>query len=488
VKVTQEAPKGLRANLLGSYALDPISSPEFFEHAREEELKKFVFSLCFFHAVCLERRFFGPLGWNIPYEFTESDLRISVRQIGMFLDDFPNEIPLKALVYMTGECNYGGRVTEKMDRRLLMVLMETYYNTSVLQPEHEFGPGYAVPASVVSGDHQSYVEYLHSLPALAPPSVFGFHENATLTKDQNEAYSLCDELLMCMGTGSGAKGGLSTEEQVGNIASDVLQKVRKPWNVPEIERRYPVQYSESMNTVLTQELSRYNGLIKVVRDSLSDVQKAIRGQILMSPQLEVAFYSIFDGKVPAMWLKSSYPSLKPLGGYVNDLVERLKFYQLWIDQGIPKTFWFSGIYFVQAFTTGALQNFARKNKLPIDTCGFDFDIPKTAPLSRPEDGAYVYGLFLEGARWDETTWELGESEPKVLFTSFPLMWFIPMQKTEFRDFPHYETPMYKVSSRKGTLSTTGHSTNFILIYRTPSSLPASHWTRRGVAMLTSLDT
>jgi dynein heavy chain len=218
------------------------------------------------------------------------------------------------------------------------------------------------------------------------------------------------------------------------------------------------------------------------------MQKAIKGMILMSPQLELAFFSIFDGKVPAMWLSKSFPSLKPLGGYVNDLVERLKFYQVWIEKGIPMTFWFSGIYFTQAFTTGILQNYARKMKLPIDTIDFDFDLPKETPRTKPPDGAYVYGLFLEGARWDLSTWELGESEPKVLFAAFPLIWFIPLEAQEVSDYPHYECPIYKVSTRKGTLSTTGHSTNFVMPFRVPTKVSTAHWTRRGVALLTSLDT
>ena len=74
-----------------------------------------------------------------------------------------------------------------------------------------------------------------------------------------------------------------------------------------------------MNTVFTQELTRFNILIKVVRSSLQDIRKAIAGEILLSQQLEAAANSLFDGKVPEMWAAKSYPSLKPLGAYVKDL-------------------------------------------------------------------------------------------------------------------------------------------------------------------------
>lgn len=238
-----------------------------------------------------------------------------------------------------------------------MVLLDDYYCESILEDGYKFSPSgvYYVPTH---GEYASYPEYAKTLPQFPDPEIFGFHQNAAITKNLNETDAILNAVLL---TQSQAGGESSDQDaKVNAIADNVLSEVPLPYNVKEAEKKYPVRYEQSMNTVLTQELSRFNALINLIRGSMQDMKKAIKGEVLLSPQLEVALFQILDGKVPALWLAKCYPSLKPLGGFIKDLKERLLFFQVWLDTQIPEYFWINKFYFTHGFLTGALQNYARK--------------------------------------------------------------------------------------------------------------------------------
>merc|ERR1712054_637965 len=120
----------------------------------------------------------------------------------------------------------------------------------------------------------------------------------------------------------------------------------------------------------------------------------------MSADLEALSKSMLTNKLPALWSKVSYPSLKPLSSYVAELLERLSFFQSWVDNGPPAVFQMPHFFFVQAFLTGVLQNYARKYTIPIDTVEFDFEFMCDRPKQKPEDGAFTHGIFFEEARMD----------------------------------------------------------------------------------------
>lgn len=112
----------------------------------------------------------------------------------MFIEEYPDKVPFDAIKYLTGECNYGGRVTDDKDRILIKTILEDFYTDKMFSDEYKLSPS-GIYYAPWEGDYESYLEYIKSLPLNPQPEIFGFHENADITKNRNETQNTFEAIL-----------------------------------------------------------------------------------------------------------------------------------------------------------------------------------------------------------------------------------------------------------------------------------------------------
>ena len=133
IKVTNEPPKGLRAGLYRTFST--MINADFLEKVEPyDKWRSLVFTTCFLHSIVQERRKFGPLGFCIPYEFNNSDLEASLNYVDRHLTNCATlniNISWKAVIYMVCDVQYGGRITDDLDRELFVTYGNMWYSDSI---------------------------------------------------------------------------------------------------------------------------------------------------------------------------------------------------------------------------------------------------------------------------------------------------------------------------------------------------------------------
>ncbi|TRY65354.1 hypothetical protein DNTS_005929 [Danionella cerebrum] len=540
VKVTNEPPKGLRANVRRAFT--EISSSFFEEHILGRNWRKIVFGVCFFHAIIQERKKFGPLGWNIRYEFNDSDRECALLNLNLYCQT--GHIPWDALTYITGEITYGGRVTDAWDQRCLRTILKSFFSPATLEEAYTYSKSgiYFAPDS----DRLiEYKQYIDDLPLIDDPEVFGMHENANLAFQRQETVALISTILEVQPRSTSSGGGKSNDEVVHDLADSILAKIPDELDMDAAAESLFLQDHSarinSLTTVLGQEVDRFNFLLRVLRTSLCTLQKAIAGLVVMSEEMERIYNSFLNNHVPDHWSHAAYPSLKPLGSWVRDLTLRTGFIEVsspYLDnflqardsggsrktidlfvnslmcvclsragsQGVnPSLFGFPDSFFLR----DSSQNHARKYNLPIDELSFRFNmipayrdqalvweslkaleqgtqLEMDKELPTAEDGVLVHGMFMDACRWDDKHKVIEDALSREMNPALPVVHFEP-QQNYVPDPSLYLAPLYKTSARAGTLSTTGHSTNFVVTVMLPTKRPSDYWISKASALLCQLN-
>lgn len=350
VKITNEPPKGIKANLSGTF--QNIKDEELHMSKKPKEFKTLLFSLAFFHAVILERKKFGALGWNIPYEWMNSDFDASKLHLMRYLEEY-NDIPVNILRFLIGTINYGGRVTDDKDGKLIDAILANYFNFKVFQENFSFSKDgkYYIPQY---DSTKELFEYFEKMPMDDTPDIFGLHENANITLQKKLVSEFMEPMISIQPRSSGSSVR-KPEDIVLDIKTSIENKFNsiQPLNLSvDSGSVYTVDSNgikkkSSLGNFLIQEAEKFNLLLDVIKKTLKKLKDAIVGDDVMSPDLELVFDSFLLNRVPIRWENYAYLSLKPLSSWVNDLIERFIFMRNWLEVGNIKSYWVPAFFFPQ---------------------------------------------------------------------------------------------------------------------------------------------
>ncbi|CBJ30911.1 Dynein heavy chain family dynein heavy chain [Ectocarpus siliculosus] len=510
IKVANEAPADIKSNLTRAWAnfnqekIDGCNKPT--------EYKACLFSLCWFHSIVLGRRRFGPQGWSRPYSFNTGDLTICANVLGSYLNDNP-QVPWDDLRYIFGEIMYGGHITDPWDRRTNNVYLEVLF-TEGLFSAMELGPGFKAPDPNVY-DFQGFLDYTDKeLPAESPPQ-FGLHPNAEIGYLTNSCESLFKAILNIAGASGG--GGGSSDSIIKDTMADLLERLPDNFEMITMQlRAKPLLEGESgpFVVVALQECSRMNALLTEIRRSLVELDKGLKGQLNMSQSMEdlaTAFgLNEWPGRNPfaqCAWEKLAWPSKKNLLSEFIDMLRRIAQLVAWSEDLVtPQCVWLPGLFNPTAYLTAVMQVTARSTGSPLDKMTTETHISTFMEPQEvdyyPQDGAFVSGLYIEGARW-ATGEEAGDPEVitgtpcagnlvdsrlKELLPALPVVYVkaVPVQSSwepsavgYIRHDPKiYEAPVYITSFRGPT---------YVFLATLKTEDPVSKWTLTGTAVLLQTD-
>ncbi|CAB1338188.1 unnamed protein product, partial [Coregonus sp. 'balchen'] len=417
IKITNEPPTGINANL--HKALDNFNQDTLEMCARENEFKSILFALCYFHAVVAERRKFGPQGWNRSYPFNTGDLTISINIM------------------------YGGHITDDWDRRLCRTYLEEFIKPEMMEGELYLAPGFPLPGNM---DYNTYHQYIDDTLPAESPYLYGLHPNAEigfLTQTSEKLFRTVLEMQPRDG-GAGEGSGTTRDEKV----------------------------------VALQECERMNTLTQEIRRSLRELNLGLKGELTMTSDMESLQTAIFLDLVPESWTRRAYPSMCGLALWFTDLLGRIKELEAWsADFILPSAVWLAGFFNPQSFLTAIMQAMARRNEWPLDRMCLQCDVTKKNRedfSTPPREGAYVHGLYMEGARWDTQAGMMVDARLKELTPTMPVIFIraIPVDKQEVRNV--YQCPVYKTQQRGPT---------YVWTFNLKTKEYPSKWTLAGVALL-----
>jgi len=490
LKVVTEPPDGLKQNMRNTFSKIDDQMLEENPHPAYAPL---VYVLAFLHAVVIERRKYGKIGWNVAYDYNMSDFNISRRLLGLYLEkayvNGDEQIPWGSIKYLIGDAMYGGRVSDDYDRRVLQTYMHEYFGDFIFDDFQQFffsevGFPYKMPDPKLGQKAKVYQSEIETLPLTNSPAVFGLHSNAEIgyfTLAVKEMWRNLNELQPRTAAGG---TGVSRSDYIAGIAEDIISKI--PEQIDLLVERKKYGKPTPLQIVLLQELERWNILNSVMMTSLIDLKRALVGEIGMSESLDLLGVSLYNGYLPSMWARKAPKTEKPLGSWMLHYQHRQRQFDAWMADGEPIVMWLAGLHIPESYLAALVQVTCRARNWSLDKSVMYTNVSVFTEASEIESpmayGTYVSGLYLEGAAWDMENQCLKEQDPKVLVVQLPILQVIPIEQRALKLQGTFKTPVYVTQDRRNAMGV-----GLVFDADIRSTRHSSHWVLQGVALCLNID-
>jgi len=323
IKLTNEPPAGLKANMKRAWTFFPKEEVE----EKDPRVKSVLFGLCYFHSCLIERRRFGPKGWNMFYPFSIGDLRDSYFVLCKNVEsNVSGKLPWADLKFIIGEIMYGGHIVDNLDRTLCMAYLDGLMDNGLTMDEFELLPfvegkgiSFKTPPQV---SFEKYLEHMDTCPT-ETALMYGLHTNAEIGLGTQQCEFMFDRLADLIpkdeaaGSSEGGEKVKSDEMYISKIVGD--------WNIKEkmfilvdIKDKISSEKGPYQNVFL-QECEYMNFLIEEIHRSLVELEQGIKGILTISEKMEDLQNALNLERIPPTWAKYAYPTKRSLATWLENL-------------------------------------------------------------------------------------------------------------------------------------------------------------------------
>jgi dynein heavy chain len=337
-------------------------------------------------------------------------------------------------------------------------------------------------------------QHIEELPLENAPDVFGLHPNAETGYLRSATEMLWENLIELMPRGgAGAGGGGGKEDTLMKLTEEILTKIPAPFDrsqimKSELDKAYAAKHENLQPTqvVLLQELERWNNLVNRMVLTIKNLQKALLGIVGMSADLDELASALSNGQLPSAWRRLAPSTRKNLGRWLVHFQQRYEQFRHWVEVGEPIVMWLAGLMVPESYVSALVQITCRKYVWPLDRSTVFTRVTKFISADEikgpPKDGAYVQGLFLEGAKWDVERGVLAPQEKKILIYELPILEIIPQEVSKLKLVGTFRTPLYVTRDRRNAAGV-----GLVMECDLSSDKHPSHWILESVALILNSD-